>query len=244
MGLIATGAVFADSPAEAPKSWACSPRIQLPCVVGSVPATLLPNASERSGLLDTQPGTAVVAVSPNGPGRGGAVPPKNESDWVARWLAGLGMFVSLSSLGFTLWKAHSDRKFSIEDDFWFRKVITPFSIEPLLKEFKKLVDSIPFHTQSEEDARKFALLVTQSFQEMAGLVEMLDLFDSSLAVKVRLELANCEDHLTEYAGGLAKGAADFIAVKQMAWQNFRNALGLIKASQVMKGRVFGWGRQR
>lgn len=166
-----------------------------------------------------------------------SLPKEYERDAVARWLGGIGISLSLVALLFNLWKAHSDRRFSIEDDFWFRKVVTPFSIEPLLKDFRELLEKVPRGRVSQGEARDFAVLTTQTFQRISVLVEMLELFEFTLPAKVNEALRECEDVLTDYSATLTE-SANHAAVKQLAWKKLRRALMLIKNSQVRKGRIF------
>ncbi|MBK6386572.1 MAG: hypothetical protein IPF71_07015 [Rhodoferax sp.] len=64
-------------------------------------------------------------------------------DWWARVLAFLGILIGVFNLAFGYWKLSQDRRFSKEDDFWFRKIIAPATIEPMLKAVTSLLQDVP-----------------------------------------------------------------------------------------------------
>ena len=135
-------------------------------------------------------------------------------------------------------KGRRDRRLSIEDDFWFRKVITPTTIEPILEGIAGLLEGMPVRSSPSTDQSAYALKVTTEFQRFAALAQTLALFHESLPQGVGAKLSVCEDTLTEYCAGLASpptpGGHDPSAVNIQAvvWGQVNDALRVIKDQQL------------
>lgn len=124
-------------------------------------------------------------------------------DWFTRNTAIAGLLLGLLNLGFGIWKLWRDRRLSIEDDFWFRKIISPATIEPMLKTVVNLLEEAPPNGNEEDLVRAYSLKVTTEFAKLYSAMHTLGLFDSSLPTEVIKKLSSCEDFLSEFSGKLS-----------------------------------------
>lgn len=226
-------ALAASSPAPAPLS---PSRPQATAEV-SVPAASLIQAPSAPASLGVEP-KAPLAASPIRPSSGasGAEAAEKVADPVARWLAGLGLLIAGLNFGFAIRKANRDRRFSIEDDFWFRKIITPNAIEPALEKLVELLGEMPLTSTEPSEAQAYALKVTSAFQSMRGSIQTLALYDPELPAKVIKELEECEDVLTNFAGSLTSGSAKIENVRSQVWSKMNEAVSHIRDVQVKRWR--------
>ncbi len=157
-------------------------------------------------------------------------------DWFTRTIAIIGLVASVAGFGFTIYKTRRDRRLSIEDDFWFRKIITPTTIEPMLQSFVTLLDQMPTRGCTEETQRSFALKVTSEFQRLNSTAQVLALFHGNLPAEVCAKLTLCEDSLMEYSTKLAHaddGPDSSIAtVKHRVWAQLNDVLRVIRDRQL------------
>lgn len=125
-------------------------------------------------------------------------------DGLARLLAIAGLGIALANFGFSLWKAYRDRQFSKEDDFWFRKVVSPAAIEPILESFVKLGKDLPLRSSDQSTQADYARFVTTEFATLFLQVGTLALLDPKLPDLINKMLGQCEDFLMEYCSLLTK----------------------------------------
>jgi hypothetical protein len=114
----------------------------------------------------------------------------------------VALAVSALSLYYTLSKDQRARKQSIQDDFWLRKVVSPVSIEPLVKFGTELLANLPGEDSDPAAANTFG---TDKLSELRGLTEAfrtLLLIKDSLFAEVEPLLESVEDRLAEYMGQL------------------------------------------
>jgi hypothetical protein len=178
------------------------------------PAQALPGKSPISSPTGSLPMpnaprsvASVPAIPPSSPGKVkfDEERPKNQPiDWYTRAAAFIGLCLGVFNLVFGMWKIRRDRRISIEDDFWFRKIITPATIEPLLKAFVGLVEVLPVRNTAAEDQKTYALKVTTEFAKLYPAVQTLALFEEKLPALVTAKLVECEDVLTDYSALLTQ----------------------------------------
>lgn len=165
-----------------------------------------------------------------------APPEEKPIDWFARWVAFAGLIVGGVNFWFAYWKLGRDRRLSIEDEFWFRKIITPAAIEPMLKTFVELFAEVPDHGASIEKQAAYARKVTSEFAKLYPAIQTLSLFSVSLPGIVTEKLSECEDALSEYAASLSIDEnSNSISVKQLqidAWLKMNSILKMIKAEHL------------
>lgn len=131
-----------------------------------------------------------------------------------------------------LYKMKRDRHLSIEDDFWLRKVVSPTTIEPMLKAIVDLLASLPSASSSAEDQRAYASRVTEEVQRLMGGVQTLALLDAALPRHMLTGLTECEDRLTGYCQKLSQGEApDINELNTSIWIAVKRALSPIKTWQ-------------
>lgn len=205
-----------------------------------------PEASSRAPLAAsaTLPSTASSATERPSVAAPSASPirdlPKEEKpvDWWARGIGAAGLLVAGVNFIYGIRKTRRDRRLSIEDDFWFRKIITPTTIEPMLKAFVDLLDALPSRQTSEEDQRAFALKITKDIQRLNASVQTLALFNEDLPGKVAEKLRACEDTLTEHSSALTRPVADGDMsrddVHLKVWKQLNDAMRAIQQSQLQK----------
>lgn len=128
---------------------------------------------------------------------------KAEVDWITRSIAIFGVVLATINFCFSVWKLVRDRRLSVEDDFWFRKIVSPATIEPMIKAIAGLLDKTPNPDAPAETVAKFAPEVTTEFAKLYASMHTLGLYEPSLPNLVNDKLRTCEDILTEYVGALA-----------------------------------------
>lgn len=128
---------------------------------------------------------------------------KAEVDWLTRSIAISGVILATINFFFSIWKLIRDRRLSVEDDFWFRKIVSPATIEPMIKAVAALLDNTPNPDAPAEIVAKFAPEVTTEFAKLYASMHTLGLYEPSLPNLVNEKLRACEDLLTEYVGALA-----------------------------------------
>lgn len=149
-------------------------------------------------------------------------------------IAAIGLFLGVINLGLYFYKTKRDRRLSVEDDFWFRKVVSPAAIEPLIKAVSELLIDLPADRADIDGMRDYAVRVTKDFQRIYGSVQMLGMLDLDLPTDIATQLRGCEDILTDYIGQLADAEAN--ANRQEAvsesWRVLNATLTVIKNRQL------------
>lgn len=124
-------------------------------------------------------------------------------DWIARLVGIFGSLLGLGNVSFAIWKLKRDRKLSVEDDFWFRKIVAPVTIEPLLKSVMGLLHEMPTFESSPDTLAEYARKITTDFQKLYPAMKTLALIDSSWPELINSKLRDCEDVLTDHVGALS-----------------------------------------
>lgn len=158
------------------------------------------------------------------------------SDRLAPWALALSIasiLLTLSNFIYGLRKDKRARRASIVDDFWFRKVVAPLSIEPLVEGVLDLLKDLPSVDQEDEIKKAWAQRVTQVFIASSAHTSLLSFLDPALPAAVAEKLTACEDCLTDYAGKLSTGEGpDPEATRQVAWSRLTEALELVRAKHL------------
>lgn len=182
----------------------------------------------------------IVALKPEHQG-GSEASSKPESEkaadpW-ARGAAAIGIALTLLNIGIAWRKAKRDRRISVEEDFWFRKILTPSTIEPILEGMVSLLETLPVRQTVQSDQAAYALRVTTEFQKFGVLVQALALYHVDLPQEILVKLRVCEDTLTDYCESLTKpappsGDADANLLRANLWSQLSAAMQVIKARQL------------
>jgi len=160
-------------------------------------------------------------------------------DLFARVVAVVGALIAAGNAGFSIYKMRRDRRLSVDDDFWFRKILTPTAIEPALEMFVDLLHDMPTAASSEDTQRKFALKVSTEMLKLHNSMQALALFDKDLPGKVSNKFRECEDVLLDYCNALAATQASEQAlqssvedVRQRVWGKVSEAMQAIRDRQI------------
>lgn len=129
-------------------------------------------------------------------------------DWFARMVAAFCLILSGAALVYTRGKDKKARQASIEDDFWFWKVVSPAAIEPMFERLTELLAALPAIDASADALRDYSQTVTRSMLDLNGSLSLLAMLSPELPEAVRTHLEACEDLLTGYVDGLTRSAAD------------------------------------
>lgn len=158
--------------------------------------------------------------------------PQPTVDFWARSFAFLGVVFGFIGLMFGLWKMISDRRLSILDEFWLRKIISPAAIEPLIKTISHLLSTVPGPSSKPKHQQAFATKMTQEIQRLMGGTQTLAMLDAALPLQMQSELSKCEDLFGEYIQGLAnQQAPDIAELHSAVWLAINGALKPVQTWQ-------------
>lgn len=137
-----------------------------------------------------------------------ATPPQEEGwGWqkIAPLVAsGVAFILSLASFLYTRKKDQKARAQSIRDDYWLRKVISPITIEPMMKQLLELAASIPADCSEEqfspEEIQKFSTSYSASHITFSSNMMALAILDNSLYASALNCLDEIEEAVVEYCG--------------------------------------------
>ena len=212
------------------------------CVQAALPNASAPAASAAAvaatplaPLQELLPAPLVIASTLGAPSAVSGKADAQPVDWWARVVGALGFVIAVGNFLFGMHKVRRDRRLSIEDDFWFRKIITPTAIEPMLRAFVDLLDDLPGENTKEDERRTFSVKVTKDVQRLQSSAQALALLHESLPGKVSDHLRACEDLLVEFAGtpiGIA--LPDHAAVRAQVWQSVNAVMRLLQEAQLNK----------
>jgi len=116
----------------------------------------------------------------------------------------LSIVITIANLAYGWNKDKRARAASIDDDFWFRKVVTPSAIEPTIQGVRELLTTLPTEEDPVDVRRDYARAVTTKFVALQGNIALLSLLDEKLPELISGTLSDCEDLLTNYAGQLVE----------------------------------------
>jgi len=151
----------------------------------------------------------------------------------ARFIAGLGVFFGFLGLVFGLWKMFSDRRLSILDEFWLRKIISPATVEPLIKTISQLLSTVPGAESKPKHQQAFATRMTKEMQRLMASTQTLAMLDAQLPDQIQEELRKCEDLFGEHIQTLASNQEipDVAELHSAVWLTINAALRPIQAWQ-------------
>jgi hypothetical protein len=202
-------------------------------------------ASASPAASSTAPASAVAGVAPIATP---VCPPvaqqSNGPDVVARVLAVFGLCVAGGGLFYTWRKDQRARKASIEDDFWFRKVVSPAAIEPIFATVTELLCELPEPGAVPEALRSFSVKVTKSLLKLSGGLHLLGMLSNALPAQVRKHVDACEDLIIGYLDSITRPVTDAddatresapvtpTEVSEKTWAALQAALQLIRAAHL------------
>ena len=189
--------------------------------VNAADNTLAPAAPSQKASA-AMPGASVPALKTSESSHAGVRPevrpntqkdpgPEKEVDSVTRILAILGICLGGVNLFLTVWKIRRDRRLSVEDDFWFRKIIAPVSIEPLIKSVMALLHEMPDARSPQEAKQSYAAKITTEFQKLYVSMQPLALIEETWPRMVVERLQSCEDLMTNRIAQLIVPPEGFVA---------------------------------
>lgn len=159
-------------------------------------------------------------------------------DWFARTLGIIGVLLGFGNICFSFWKIGRDRRLSVEDDFWFRKIVAPVTIEPLLKTVMTLLQEMPNAGSEQEKLAEYARKITTEFQKLDPAMQTLALIDQAWPALIKAKLRLCEDVLTEHIGGMSIGeeqqSSNMIDLQGRVLKELNSALHEIKVGHLKK----------
>lgn len=202
-------------------------------------------AIASSAASSSAPASAVASAVPiAGPVCPPVAQPSNGPDVVARVLAVFGLCVAAGGLAYTWRKDQRARKASIEDDFWFRKVVSPAAIEPIFATVTELLSELPEPGALPEMLRAFSVKVTKSLLKLSGSLHLLAMLSNALPAQVRTHVDACEDLITGYLDSITRPVTDAddairgsepttpAEVNAGTWVELQAALQLIRAAHL------------
>jgi hypothetical protein len=159
-------------------------------------------------------------------------------------LAVFGLCVAAGGLTYTWRKDQRARRASIEDDFWFRKVVSPAAIEPIFATVSELLSELPEPGALTEMLRTFSVKVTKSLLKLSGSLHLLAMLSNALPAQVRQHVDACEDLITGYLDSITRPITDADDASREAapatpaevnagtWAELQAALQLIRAAHL------------
>ena len=202
-------------------------------------------ASASSAASSSAPAPAVAsAASITAPASPPVAQQANGPDVVARVLAVVGLCVAAGGLVYTWRKDQRARKASIEDDFWFRKVVSPAAIEPIFATVTELLSELPEPGALPETLKAFSVKVTKSLLKLSGSLHLLAMLSNALPAQVRKHVDACEDLITGYLDSITRPITDAddatresvpvtpAEVNAGTWAELQAALQLIRAAHL------------
>ena len=118
------------------------------------------------------------------------------------------LFLSWSALKYNRTKDQRARQQSVNDDYWIRKVVSPFAIEPFLKYLISLPVGLPSSKSNPEEVQFFWTSAAASFGEFTSAFGILEQIDKTLHGNVAGLLEGMEDALSDYCGQLQQHLMD------------------------------------
>lgn len=116
----------------------------------------------------------------------------------------IAILVSLSVAGYTINKDLRARRFSVEDEYWLRKIVGPIAVEPLLKSILEMIASTPDDNSSALYSRPaidaFHAAQAVKFADLALNSSPLQLINVQLASEVAQAIDDIQDLMITYCG--------------------------------------------
>lgn len=116
----------------------------------------------------------------------------------------IALIVSLGGHFYNWHKDNQSRLRSINDDFWIRKIVSPVTIEPLIKDILEVIANLPEDcgiTKFPTDCYKeFTEKYHPKIQQLLIPLQALKLLDNSIYSKSNNALTEIEDIILDYCG--------------------------------------------
>lgn len=124
-------------------------------------------------------------------------------------ISGFALLISIGGFIYTLRKDKKSRLQSIEDDYWIRKIISPISLEPLIKKISETVSIIPEDQQSgnfdKKACNKFGIKFQSEWDQTRVSMDVLALLDKSVCKTALKHVSNIEDEVLQYCSNNVQG---------------------------------------
>lgn len=110
------------------------------------------------------------------------------------------LVLSLRTFRYNREKDERARRTSIVDDFWLRKVVSPVSIEPFLKETTDLCTGLPDASTPVADITTFWIAQTATSAKLTVAFMAFTLVDQSLSDEATSRLEEIDEIVATYCG--------------------------------------------
>lgn len=125
------------------------------------------------------------------------------------YISFFALIISFGGLLYTLRKDKKARVQSIEDDYWIRKIISPISLEPLIKKITETVSVIPDDLKSgnfdKKTCNKFGITFQSEWSQITASVDVLALLDKNVCITALEHVSNIEDEVLKYCSNNTVG---------------------------------------
>lgn len=123
--------------------------------------------------------------------------------WLPIVISAFALIVSISNFLYSRSKDVRARAQSIDDDYWLRRIVSPFSIEPFLKDIGEIAASLPSgEGLNKRQVEKQWVKCTKKLETYHDKFSMLALLDRDLASNVSTKLEVISDAYTAYMGAV------------------------------------------
>lgn len=147
------------------------------------------SAQVLPAMLSTQPASKAAQEHPLLP------------TWIPVLLSCVAIVLAITNLIYTFRKDKRSRKQSIQDDYWFRKIASPITIEPLVKNLLTISSELPAPSMLDASAAKALWKEqTKSVEEFRSSIGALSLLSKQLPHKLVQHIDTISDDLAEFYG--------------------------------------------
>lgn len=121
--------------------------------------------------------------------------------WIPILLSCIAIVLAVINFTYTFRKDRRARKQSIQDDYWFRKIASPITIEPLVKNLLTISSELPATSSINSDAAKTLWQEqTKRVEEFRSSIGALALLSKELPNKLIQHIDAISDELAEFYG--------------------------------------------
>lgn len=119
-------------------------------------------------------------------------------------LLGLALVVSIGGFLYNFRKDSKTRLWSINDEFWIRKIVSPVTIEPLIKDILEITANLPndcsYPNMVVDTHEQFIKNYHPKIQQLFTNLQALKLLDNSMYFSFHKGLTSIEDITLDYCG--------------------------------------------
>lgn len=130
-------------------------------------------------------------------------------------MLGFALLVSIGSFLYNFRKDNKTRLWSINDEFWIRKIVSPVTIEPLIKDILEIASNLPndcsYPNMAVDIYDQFIKNYHPKIQQLHTNLQALKLLDSSIYLSFKKGLITIEDITLDYCGINSNQIKDGIA---------------------------------